>query len=614
MCVMPDENASTQFSASEVNLLIYHYLKESGFLHTCFTLRYEARLDDVTAAHQPIVQPGQLLHFLHRGLLYTEAERHVQKLRSITEASPSGANDNPSPSASLPKPEALVAPTCLTPSIEVQPEKVEKYVNASSQTSALPCQPSAMSPPIEQPGSASTPSISVGSTSAKRRLDWDVHASDKRSRNEAVAMDVSPPSGELQSEGSARRSKSKAKNDHARRSSSNEQPLPTTSSSRSPKITPSQPASIDPDAIVLSGHTAEVFVSAWNPTVPDLLASGAGDGTVRIWDMASPHDPPVVCKHLPPTQAKNVSSVAWNPDGTLLASGSYDGILRLWTPQGDLHLVMSMHQGPIFSVRWNRKGNLLLTGSADGSAIVWDVSSGRTRQQFSLHADNVLDVQWLTGRTDEKVAHPNQALADSLFATCSADNTVHVCKLGEPKPIKTYSRHKDEVNAIRFDPSQTLLASASDDGSVHIWALCVSGLAMATSVVQNDADPLHVLRGHTQEVYALAWNSTGPGSSHVDQPRMLATASFDHTARIWHGDTGACLRIIDGHEMSVYAICFSPCARYLATGGIDHRVLITRILVRKWVNYDACDRYLWLHLLTHSRMHTANTHIWEMAP
>ena len=137
---------------------------------------------------------------------------------------------------------------------------------------------------------------------------------------------------------------------------------------------------------------------------------------------------------------------------------------------------------------------------------------------------------------------------------------------------------------------------------------------MATSVVQNDADPLHVLRGHTQEVYALAWNSTGPGSSHVDQPRMLATASFDHTARIWHGDTGACLRIIDGHEMSVYAICFSPCARYLATGGIDHRVLITRILVRKWVNYDACGRYLWLHLLTHSRMHTANTHIWEMVP
>jgi len=58
---------------------------------------------------------------------------------------------------------------------------------------------------------------------------------------------------------------------------------------------------------------------------------------------------------------------------------------------------------------------------------------------------------------------------------------------------------------------------------------------------------------------------------------MLATASFDHTARIWNADTGACLHVIQGHEMSVFTLCFSPCARYLATGGIDHRVLITRV-------------------------------------
>ena len=77
---MSGEENTTRFSASEVNLLIYHYLKESGFLHTCFAFRYEARLDDLPAAREPIVQPGQLLHYLQRGLMYVSAEREVEKV------------------------------------------------------------------------------------------------------------------------------------------------------------------------------------------------------------------------------------------------------------------------------------------------------------------------------------------------------------------------------------------------------------------------------------------------------------------------------------------------------------------------------------------------------
>lgn len=78
--IMSGEESATRFSASEVNLLIYHYLKESGFLHTCFALRYEARLDDFPAAREPIVQPGQLLHYLQRGLMYVSTERQVEQV------------------------------------------------------------------------------------------------------------------------------------------------------------------------------------------------------------------------------------------------------------------------------------------------------------------------------------------------------------------------------------------------------------------------------------------------------------------------------------------------------------------------------------------------------
>ena len=65
------------FSASEMNLLVYHYLKESGFHHACFALRYEARLDDLPVAHEPVVQPGQLLRYVQKGLLYALSLIHI---------------------------------------------------------------------------------------------------------------------------------------------------------------------------------------------------------------------------------------------------------------------------------------------------------------------------------------------------------------------------------------------------------------------------------------------------------------------------------------------------------------------------------------------------------
>lgn len=489
----------------------------------------------------------------------------------------------------LSSPDALVSSsrekTEVTPASSKAPAtSPSQRRDASSQTPAWPSSTESKKALSETQPSAASNSASLASTndgqaSGKRRGTWDVPSSEKRTKTESDSMDISPSSSTgantpsritppATSENDASTSQSKPKKDsHSRRASSSEH-----LHGRQSKMEEGPEAIPDANATDLVGHSAEVFVSAWNPTVPSLLASGGGDASVRIWDLTSPSEPPAVCKHMPATQAKNVSTVAWNPDGTLLASGSYDGILRLWTPQGDLHLVLSMHQGPIFAVRWNRKGNMLLTGSGDGTAIVWDVSSGRTRQQFSLHAKNVLDVQWLTGASDSTASHANQNIADMLFATCSDDNQVHLCKLGEPKPIKSWTRHSDEVNAIRFDPSQTLLATASDDGTAHIYAVDSQGNAAAMS-----NEPLHVLRGHTEEVYAIAWSPSGPGSPHPARPKVLATASFDNTARLWNGETGACLHVIEGHERSVYALAFSPCGRFLATGGIDHRVFVTRV-------------------------------------
>lgn len=76
----------------------------------------------------------------------------------------------------------------------------------------------------------------------------------------------------------------------------------------------------------------------------------------------------------------------YQPTGTLLVTGSYDGQARIWTQKGQLRFVMAQHRGPIFSLKWNMKGDLVLSGSADTTTIIWDPETGEMKQQFEFHS------------------------------------------------------------------------------------------------------------------------------------------------------------------------------------------------------------------------------------
>lgn len=58
---------------------------------------------------------------------------------------------------------------------------------------------------------------------------------------------------------------------------------------------------------------------------------------------------------------KDVTSLDWNCNGTLLATGSYDGYARIWATDGRLADTLGQHKGPIFALKWNKKGNYILS-------------------------------------------------------------------------------------------------------------------------------------------------------------------------------------------------------------------------------------------------------------
>jgi len=183
-----------------------------------------------------------------------------------------------------------------------------------------------------------------------------------------------------------------------------------------------------PEAAVtrLEGHSSEVFTVAWSPD-GRALATGSGDGTARLWSVggsggagaaaggdgasaaAATLSASFILRHTaqgeaanaapaaeagaaPGDKTRDVTTLDWSPDGSLLATGSYDGVARLWSAaDGSLVRSLARHSGPIFSLKWAKASpnssapRLLLSGSVDKRAIVWNADSGEVKQEFECH-------------------------------------------------------------------------------------------------------------------------------------------------------------------------------------------------------------------------------------
>lgn len=114
------------------------------------------------------------------------------------------------------------------------------------------------------------------------------------------------------------------------------------------------------------------------------------------------------------------------------------------------------------------------------------------------------------------------------------------------------------MNSIKWDPQGRLLASASNDCTVKLWS------------VGADQGLRHDLTAHEGEVTSVKWSPTGPTTSFPNAPLYLASASQDHTVRLWDIECGVCTHVFTGHNLAL-----SPDGRFIVAGSEDN-------LVRMW--------------------------------
>ncbi|RPD55852.1 WD40 repeat-like protein [Lentinus tigrinus ALCF2SS1-6] len=544
---MPDRDPF-RISADEINYLIYAYFKDSGFSHSAFVLRAESKLERSTFYGKSVPR-GELVELLAKALLYSEVEAHWK-----------GNNM----SLSCTNKFGLLEPHVCSydPQLPPPPPPVSQRIPLAS-----------VQPQAHAHGFASASSDPSLKRKASGMSSSEDNPPEKKTRTDGTrdgGVDVRSTSS-VEPRPSASRASSSAP-DHANTGSD----LATVKSNgTSALLDPGE----HPDSPVrlLRGHKAEVFVCAWNPVNHSALASGSKDSLVHIWNVPGPDadgnvptsiDPPIVCAYAAKGDDRDLTSITWSPDGTLVAVGCYDCILRIYDAQGKGYLVQQQQEkGPIFSVRFSPSGRWLLSASLDGSACLWDVKEKRLHEQYHLHKDCCLDVDWLS---------------DSQFVTSGSDGVINIMRVDSSKPVKQLVGHEHEVNQVKCNPSRTRIASCSDDMTGRIW-----NIEDVDSSRAVDDHPL-VLSGHTGPVSHIAWAPITVSGEHD----LVATSSFDGTSRLWDSVTGTCLCTFHDHKSNVYALAFSPDGRHFATGGADGWLYIYDVVAKqkRWSWYAGASQ------------------------
>src|SRR5258708_10883360 len=196
--------------------------------------------------------------------------------------------------------------------------------------------------------------------------------------------------------------------------------------------------------MTLEGHSGMVTSVAFSPD-GGLLASASGDHTIKLWDPQTGEQLRTLEGH-----SDSVLSVAFSPDGGLLVSASRDDTIKLWDPQTGEHLrTLEGHSHSVESVAFSPDGELLASASWDQTIKLWDPQTGEHLRTLEGHSDSVLSVAF----------SPD----GGLMASASLDHTI---KLWDPQTgehLRTLEGHSHSVLSVAFFPDGGLLTSASQD-------------------------------------------------------------------------------------------------------------------------------------------------------
>ena len=273
----------------------------------------------------------------------------------------------------------------------------------------------------------------------------------------------------------------------------------------------------------LEGHKDGVESIAFSPNGAT-LASGSFDGTVKLWDVAT---------RTTITTLEGGSSIAFSPDGKILATSGWD--IPLWDVATRTSIATLEHGELVMSVSFSPDGTTLASGSRDGTVKLWDIATKTNIATLEGHGEPVRSVSFSPDGT--------------TLASESLDATIRLWDVATGTNIATLEGHRYGVNSVSFSPDGTLLASGATDGTVKLW-----DIATKTNIATLE---------HGELVNSVSFSSDGT---------TLASGSFYGAVKLWDVATKKNIATFWGHNGSVKSVSFSPDGSMLASASLDSTV------------------------------------------